>query len=339
LKTHLETVDWKEQHTTLPHPQIPPVQQQQQQQQHPTLNQTDRIYSPPYPKKKIYPPPYPLLSPIIIEEYKLVFFPFPKIASSSWKRLFARMNNNPNWCEVDIHIPKKNNLKLLRDYDEVSAYNMMTNPEWTRAVIVREPKERLLSAFLDKSIRQSDNFESKFCQRYQDFGGNLEECLLRHAEFDFFLTNFTQMTPNVHWEPLFPKIDVKWWPSINFIGYMSTLHTDSRRLLQSLYSVHDDDGVNASAWDRWAMAGWPENITQNCRDNLTTSELDPQEYEFMSRPDSIHATSAHSRMSKYYTPELERFVEERWADDYNNPFYHFHNHRIFQDETRNKAVI
>jgi hypothetical protein len=86
----------------------------------------------------------------VIPEYKLIFFTFPKVACSEWKRMFMRMNGNPDWCSRgNIHAPEKNKIKTLRDYDPNIATAMMTSPAWTKAAIFREPKERMLSAFLD----------------------------------------------------------------------------------------------------------------------------------------------------------------------------------------------
>jgi hypothetical protein len=35
-------------------------------------------------------------------------------------------------------------------------------------------------------------------------------------------------------------------------------------------------------------------------------------------------------MLKYYTPELERFVEKRYEDDFKNPFFRFKRMKLFR---------
>jgi hypothetical protein len=89
----------------------------------------------------------------VIPEYQLIFFTFPKVACSEWKRMFMRMNGTPEWCTILWpHNLDKNKVKTLQDYDRKSLTAMLTSPAWTKAAIFREPKERLLSAFLEKAI-------------------------------------------------------------------------------------------------------------------------------------------------------------------------------------------
>ena len=38
-------------------------------------------------------------------------------------------------------------------------------------------------------------------------------------------------------------------------------------------------------------------------------------------------------MKQYYTtPELERFVETHWADDFNNPYFKFDEIKLFPED-------
>eukprot|EP00559_Dactyliosolen_fragilissimus_P004376 CAMPEP_0184872700 /NCGR_PEP_ID=MMETSP0580-20130426/41436_1 /TAXON_ID=1118495 /ORGANISM="Dactyliosolen fragilissimus" /LENGTH=421 /DNA_ID=CAMNT_0027375535 /DNA_START=471 /DNA_END=1736 /DNA_ORIENTATION=- len=119
----------------------------------PQVLETDRIY-------------HPRNGPFVIEEYKLVFFTIPKVACSEWKRMFMRMNRHPKWCakKLNAHIPSVNQLKYLSDYPTDIATAIMTSPAWTRAVFVREPKERVLSAFLDKAVKE-EYFARKCCDK------------------------------------------------------------------------------------------------------------------------------------------------------------------------------
>jgi Sulfotransferase family len=97
-------------------------------------------------------------APIVLEQYKLVFFTIPKVGCTAWKQLFRRMMGYRDWKNENVHDmqpwnPESNGLKYLYHYDRVTASTMMTSPEWTRAIIVRDPKERFLSAYLDKIVR------------------------------------------------------------------------------------------------------------------------------------------------------------------------------------------
>ena len=45
------------------------------------------------------------------------------------------------------HISPQNGLKVLTDYSLQEANEMLTSEKWTRAMFVRDPKERVLSAY------------------------------------------------------------------------------------------------------------------------------------------------------------------------------------------------
>ena len=45
--------------------------------------------------------------------------------------------------------------------------------------------------------------------------------------------------------------------------------------------------------------------------------------DFLSIIEPEHATNASDKMLKHYMPELERYVEKRYEDDYNNPLFSF----------------
>ena len=95
-------------------------------------------------------------SPIVIEKYKLLFVHVPKNACTVWKLLFYRMLGHEFPPQPDaaqwnaLHNARKNKLKYLSDYPVAFANMVMQDPAWTRAIFVRNPHERLLSAFLDK---------------------------------------------------------------------------------------------------------------------------------------------------------------------------------------------
>lgn len=100
-------------------------------------------------------------SPVVIEEMKLLFFTLPKVACTSFKMLFRRIMGETNWKSQDYslylpHNPDQNNLTYLYDYNATFAKNIFLDPTWTKAIFVREPKKRFLSAFLDKAVSNSE---------------------------------------------------------------------------------------------------------------------------------------------------------------------------------------
>ena len=282
------------------------------------LEQNDFIYGK-EPKKIFH-------APIVIEEYNVIFFQTPKVASTEWKRFFARLEGNRRWCIEQNRIHKKdvNELKLLSDYTIKKADRMMKSPKWKKVVFVRNPKSRLLSAFLDKAIVRSNYFMKYHCPIYaKNVNGtneayDLHQCKQNHKDFAFFLKNFTSVPvvrDNLHWKSMYSRIDAKWWPYIDFIGKMENLSEDAKQFLSSIHS--NVDGV--SAWDRVGTVGWGDTrVNKTSKDCVIASK---SKGEFLGVRDPGHSTNARNKMMKYYNIELEELVEERYADDLENPYF------------------
>lgn len=247
---------------------------------------------------------YKTRSAFVVPEYKLIFFTFPKVACSEWKRMFMRINGNPNWCKIrgfNAHDPEKNLIKVLHDYEPEVATAMMTSPAWTKAAILREPKERVLSAFLDKAVKE-DYYVRKCCQKLPD-DNLIKKCTEDEKDFESFL-NFVTKYPDecfdVHWEPQIAKIDLKWWPYIDLIGYQNNLLHDSKNILKHLTSARDEE-EGRTAWERYGEKGWG-----------SSDECENRPHAFLEENTSTHKLDTGSKMLKWYTAKAEKIVEDKW---------------------------
>ena len=271
----------------------------------PILEKSDIIYE-----------PYRWGNPIIVPEYKLVFFTLPKVACTEWKLLFRRMYGLPEWPEdvklIELHDPVKNDLMYLSNYSMQEAQEMLTGEGWTRAVFVREPKERVLSAFLNKFVEEPTFYVQKCCQRkFFDSDAEMKVCKSKKDEGDFvYFLNRTLDCPNPHWTPQVDAIDKKWWKQISFVGYMDHVAEDAEKLLKQIRS---SEGI--SAWDDYGKSGWGSNGTT----------------AFMVRDTAHHATNAHDKLRKYYTPCTERFVERNWKIEWEQNEYSFPSFHLFNE--------
>lgn len=232
-------------------------------------------------------------APVVIEEYKLIFFTTPKVGCTTWKQLFRRMMGHELWNQEEYeHLlpwnPELNGLKYLYDYDRQTASAMMTNPNWTRAIFVRDPKERFLSAYLDK-VKATPNFLRDKCCPYTS------SCVQQaEASLDGFL-KVARVCSDRHWNPQHERMEEKYWPWINFVGRMDTLAADAERLLQRV-----------GAWEKFGSNGWGASGNQAI---FSTKPGDPG---------SLHATQAKDKLRLYFTPELEHDIDEFYASDYAN---------------------
>mmetsp|Transcript_352 Transcript_352/g.492 ORF Transcript_352/g.492 Transcript_352/m.492 type:complete len:360 (-) Transcript_352:2544-3623(-) len=278
---------------------------------------------------------YQTKTAFVIPEYKLIFFTFPKVACSEWKRMFMRMNDNNNWCKIrgfNAHDQKLNKIEVLSDYPTEMATAMMTSPVWTKAAVVREPKERVLSAFLDKAVKErtgtkgNENggyYVRKCCNKIPN-PDLKQECIDNEQDFQsflFFVTKYRQKCFDVHWEAQVSKIDPKWWPYIDFIGHQNNLAEDGKKLLQTLTSTRDTV-PNRTAWERYGATGWG-NDNELC-------EKRPN--GFLEENTSTHNINTGSHLLEWYTPEAERMVETNWAVEWQQKEIKFPEVHLFPDK-------
>ena len=277
----------------------------------PRLEETDLIY-----KKKRN------TVPLVIKEYNLIFFLQAKVASSEWLRFFMRLENKPQWCSHAVYSTMRETMTRLSDYSLEDAQSMMTDTKWRKAMFVRHPKPRILSAYLDKLVKRNKYFKLHTCPMYAYLSQKNEtECIeaADRQDFSFFLKEITTVNhENVHWRSIYSTVDEKWWPWIDEIYDMENLSENVKTFLQSLKS--NIDGV--SAWDRIGKTGWSEN-ERDCNSVGDSA--------FMEKKDTRHKTNANDKLRRYYTPELEKFIEERYADDLNNPYFQFSPLKLYVD--------
>jgi hypothetical protein len=235
-------------------------------------------------------------APVVVEEFKLVFFTVPKVACTTWKQLFRRIQGIPNWDVQDSqkrlpHDPDKNKLKYLWHYSVEDANRIMTSPDWTRAIFIRDPKERFLSAFLDKGVGNSAFIKGKCCPETQN-------CMEDAAQAPSGFLTLIQTCDDVHWSPQDYRMESKYWPYINFVGHFERLEEDAKRLLQ-----------NIGAWEQYGQSGWGPNGKGGIFQKSTNTQN--------------HVTNAKSKINVWFTQELERRVERFYQVDYDNPIFEF----------------
>jgi len=247
-------------------------------------------------------------APIVVEKYRLVFFHQHKIASTAWKVLFHRMMGvepkpkppkAKNWNS--LHWPRLNKLKYLWDYNVTEANRMMHSPEWTRAIFVRNPHERILSAYLDKVVARNFGDTRKKCCPVG------RECLQENAQgfqdFVDLLDAESCMLADGHWRPQSRRVDAKHWPSVNYVGHMERLQDDARALLVKI-GAWDEHRESAVLFERPSSA--PSSHSSN-NGNTTTSSRH-------------HYTDSKRKMQQYYdTRALFDEVTELYREDYEHP--------------------
>jgi Sulfotransferase family len=236
-------------------------------------------------------------APIIIESHRLVFFTIPKVGCTVWKQLFRRMMGCADWNSQDYetvlpHNPKVNGLKYLYHYDLKTASEIMTSPNWTRAMMVREPKKRFLSSFLDKAVSNDHIHIITACCKDKS-------CVAKAQDLQGFL-RLCSTCSDAHWRAQNDRVDYKYWPYIDEIGHVETAAADAKKLLQRI-----------GAWEEFGLTGWGHDGNQPI---FGSKDADAA---------GIHSTYADWQVWKWYTPEIEQSVERFYQGDYDNPLFNF----------------
>ena len=228
-------------------------------------------------------------SPIVIESHKLIFFTIQKVGCTVFKQLFRRMLGYDNWRYSGKglpHNPQMNGLKYLFHYPKQKASNMLANENWTKAVFIREPKERFLSAYLDKTKKEGGWYiKNECCKKSRD-------CVPKSLE-GFF--NITKTCHDPHWKAQSRRVSN--WDMMTFVGSFSNIHNDTKRLLLSI-----------NAWGEYGKSGWGVNGTE----------------EIFGSTKTAHATGSETSYHEHYTKSLEEKVEMRYEKDYANEVFARH---------------
>jgi hypothetical protein len=260
------------------------------------------------------------VDPVVVESHKLLFFTVPKNGCTEWKMLFRRMLNHSDWWSAVPHDPQLNGLRYLGHYSRPRQREMMTSPNWTRAIFVRDPLERVLSAYLDKGIgperyvkeqccrikarqnreerreerRMVRQTQHRTCMRLLPFEAMPTEKIL---PFERFVKDFMHQCEDPHWQPQHKRLaQPQNWKFINFVGHFERLQRDSRQLLDRI-----------GAYDEFGSNGWGPFQNQS----------------FLERNFASHATSSRAHVERMYTPELKRLVLEFVQGDYEHEILNF----------------
>jgi hypothetical protein len=257
--------------------------------------------------------------PFVVESHKLIFFTIPKNSCTEWKKIFRRIKGYPDWKTVQPHHPDTNGLTYLGSYSREKQREFMTSPEWTRAIFVREPMERLLSAYLNKGLSE-ERYVKKFCcgiRPQEDDEGRLIELQRLEQEkeqcvplvpwetqptrdtftFETFVDNFMNQCNDKHWRPQSKRMNPKNWKFLNFIGRFDDLHGDAKRLLERV-----------GAWEEYGSNGWGEF------GNLSM---------FEKQRTGVSNTHSRDHLLEFYNPRVAKKVLEYLEGDYTNPWLNF----------------
>lgn len=252
-------------------------------------------------------------SPIVIESHQLVFWPVAKVGTSVFKRLFRRMMGESDWLEASPHSNKKNGLIHLGDYSREQQLEMMTSPNWTRAIFVRDPIERTLSGYLNKGqeslylkyhccdmsfynqTKPAPADKAEYCHN-EPFTPYQMPVTESNFPFKDFVNHVMTDCDDVHWQPQYKRMKEDNWKLINFVGKSENGMNDTHRLLKQI-----------GAFEEFGASGWGEFRNESIFQSNTAG----------------HQTGSSKKVKQYYTPELFSQVLEHVRGDYEMELFDF----------------
>lgn len=109
---------------------------------------------------------------------KLLLFTVFKVSSTVFTQLAKRLDGVPNWDNGcgNVQNPMTTNLTYLTDVPPKRAEEILLDPAWTKAIFVRDPKERVLSAYLNKAVAETSYIKKQCCSKGSDDVKALLEC-------------------------------------------------------------------------------------------------------------------------------------------------------------------
>jgi Sulfotransferase family len=223
--------------------------------------------------------------------------------------------------EPDIpHNPKKNGLRYLYHYRPTVALTLMTSPSWTRALFVRDPKERTLSAYLDKAVKKDGLYVSKHCCKKELQAKQQNATLLltstttcgerASSSFLAFLRLIQkECCCDPHWGKQSFRIDADFRPYINFVGKFERAQEETKRLLTEVSArLGNNRSKGQDLWQEFGASGWgPQG----------------QDAIFAQSTQAKHQTSAITKMKLYYNHSVEALADAIYKYDYNDPLLNF----------------
>lgn len=212
---------------------------------------------------------------IVDDKYKIIYCPIHKIATTNWRRLFlflaGKLNSNQILTANNIH--RKLSLKFLKTLStntREEASRKLSN--YLTVIIVRDPIDRLMSAFRDKFHQNYTGTDAAFkkyaktiLNQFRPNATRKDLTTLNDLRFGEFV-KYLLSTPhqfNMHWE-MYHKLCQPCAIAYDVIGKFETMSQDVSYVLKKI-------GLNISFPEKYHQK---EHIPDYFRD---TSQTDLKE--------------------------------------------------------------
>ena len=231
----------------------------------------------------------------------------------------------------DTWLPERPYAKRLGDYTTREAANMLADPAWLKAVVVRDPLERLLSFYIMAfaSLWEPPNQGPQ--RRYQDQFTMWTKDATNFSHFVEVLAGPTRPM-NPHWVPQATQCGLDTLPEVfNAVGTMSGPRGDLAGFAKALFGCNGSwRACGATGWGRyhkvWSLTPRHPDYFRSCKAARMCGS-DAERASFNKRPGSAafmqgnlagHRTGAAAKLERYGAtdPRVVAAVRKYYADDY-----------------------
>lgn len=243
---------------------------------------------------------------IVFPSAKLAFCGIPKSGITRWLQFLrftigAKDYQDPPYYKQD-HQPFY--FDVLTPEVKHQVWN---DPSWTRAVLIREPSERLLSAYLDKILNNKLYGNVSFAQFIHHLSlpinGTRRQRGLMHDGLGWYT--------DPHWRPQsFSCGLAQLLPHFHYVGGLDHVGAHSRAILEHV-------GLWETHGKYFHLS--PRSNTTGVVIGTRPPELEPgkatgfqQDTKFLDH----HSRRAREKMERYYKPDLLAKVKELYQDDF-----------------------
>ena len=184
---------------------------------------------------------------IVDDRYKVLFCYIPKVACTNLKRVFLLLTGKMNATDpmalkaADVHFSYDKYLTYLDSFSEDEIQYKLQN--YKKIIMVREPFERLLSAYRNKFTEKSPYFHKRFGRKIiRKYRPNAKQediekgSNVKFVEFVQYVTDPVTMETeglNEHWD-LYSSLCQPCLINYDFVGKYETLDDDIDYIMHDL---------------------------------------------------------------------------------------------------------
>ncbi|XP_031551085.1 carbohydrate sulfotransferase 14-like [Actinia tenebrosa] len=175
---------------------------------------------------------------IVDDRHQILYCFFPKVACSNWKRVFSVLAGEA-LAASSIKKVDHQKFAFLTDYSPFGIERRLRT--YYKFLFVREPLERLVSAYKDKFLRYREYFVKrwgsqiikKFRKKSKHQRSYIDEDVPTITEFFKYLSTSKPLKMDMHWMP-YQELSQPCAVNYDFIGSFDTLAQDAKRVLHHL---------------------------------------------------------------------------------------------------------